>query len=258
MQDYDYQKPITEWRPSMVNIEISELEQIMRQTVRKKIKSQLENNCYENKYVQNIYNKNMDVIKENKPWYFVTVSPRDDIELEDFRKKIDSITKWKILIKGYYVFEQRGDSEHTMGNGFHVHLLIEKYNIEYKRLIKRLEDTFKNYCGKPYKNTINVVRKKTEHAMETLDEYMMGDKQEDKETKCDFDKLWRKENKIKDIYKWGVVSDGQDNSKTGADGRVNNGGIRAGAGRKKKEIKYDKVNDEFVCEYSEKNTILEF
>lgn len=244
-KDYDFEKPLTEWRPSMIDIELSELEFVMRSARRKRIKSQLENNCYKNKYIQDIYNKDMQIIDDNKPWYFITISPKEDIKLADFRTKIHNITKWKIFQKGYYVYEQRGDTPDTIGTGFHVHILLEKYNIEYKRLIRRLEDTFKNFCGKPYKNTINVVRKKPEHARETLSEYMKGNKQEDKQQKCDFDAIWRKKENIQDIYSWDC-SDGQDNPKTVTDGRVNNGGKRAGAGRKKKEVTETITDDNWI------------
>lgn len=227
-----------EWRPSMLNIDTSELEHIMRLQSRKLIKLQLENNQFENNYIQDIYNKRkmkIDKIKEDtKEWIFITINPKSNITLTDFHNKIQSLTKWKCFHKGFYVLEQRGETPDNI-HGIHAHIMLVKYNIERKRLIKRLETTFAKYCDlKKAENTINVKRKSPEHGKETLDEYMKGEKQDDKLQKVEIDKIWRKENNLDEIYFWDTTTD-KSIPKKSTDGRVSNGGKREGAGRKKKE-----------------------
>ena len=204
------------------------------------------------KLSQQLIIENKMMKEELKEWIFITINPKDDISITDFKNKIDSITKWKCFYKGFYVFEQRGENENEIGKGMHSHIMLCKYNVERKRLIQRLETTFKKYCNQPFINTINVLRKSPQHGQETLDEYMKGQKQDNKLQKVELDKIWRKQNNIEDIYFWDTTTD-KSIPKKGADGRVSNGGKREGAGRKKKEI----VKDEDKIEWG-KNVTLEF
>jgi hypothetical protein len=258
LEQLDFQESIPEWKPCFTEIAITEMEAILRAVTRKSIRTQLENNGFHNKHIQKYYNKCMETIDAHKCWYFITINPRDDVTIVDFMTKIFKITNWKIFKKGYYVYEQRGDSMDTIGKGFHCHILVEDYTIEYKRLITRLEASFKMICMQPYKNTINVVRKKPEHAKETLEEYMRGDKQDDKLDKVNYDKIWRRRNSIKEIYKWESKTIDKKTPKM-TDGRVNNGGFREGAGRPKK-IDEDDVSDidTVSCTINNEIKILEF
>lgn len=233
MSHFDDGVDIPEWKPSLVELRISEMESVLRSVIRKQIRSKFENNSYENKYLQEQYNKCMKTIDENKCWYFITINPKSEISLSEFVKKIQSITNWKILKSGYYVLEQRGTTLDTLGEGFHAHILVDDYTVGHKTLINRLETTLKDYCNKPYKNTINVVRKSKDNGKETLNSYMKGAKQDDKLIKVDMDSKWRDKENLKAIYKWSCKTTDKDNSKM-TDGRVNNGGSRTGAGRPKK------------------------
>lgn len=212
------------------------LEGIFMNMEKKLIKSQLELGKYKNKNIQLMYNEMKTELNENmeklKEWIFITIrpDPKKNVTIEDFKRKIISITKWITFKKGYYIFEQSGENEHTMGDGIHCHLILIKYTIERKRLINRLEQTFKNICSPPFEHTINVRRKKPTHGQETLDNYMMGLKQEDKLLKVEMDIKWRQIRGIDDIYFFDTTTDKV--SKKVTDGRVSNGGHRAGAGRK--------------------------
>lgn len=239
ISEHEFDEELPEWCPSMCEVDMESLQKIMESQSKKLLKLQLESCIFKNKKIQNIYTKRKMEInrikEESKEWIFITINPKPGIELDDFKNKIQSITKWKCFYKGFYVLEQRGESYDDMGRLPHAHIMLCKYNVERKRLIKRLEATFKNYCNPPYENTINVLRKSQEHGKETLEEYMKGDKQDDKLDKVNFDKIWRKENNIDDIYFWDTTTD-KVSQKKPADGRVNNGGNRVGAGRKKKVI----------------------
>jgi hypothetical protein len=232
-------------------IYISEYEKNISKLIAKNIKLNQKKGNFDFKFptennpellCKRLYMENENLKEELKEWIFITINPKPDIKLEDFINKIKSLTKWKIFQKGYYVFEQRGENDASIGDGFHAHIMLENYSIEWKRLHTRLETTFTNYCSKPYKNTINIQRKSPEHGRETLEEYMKGIKEEEKDLKCKYDIIWRKNNSIKDIYFWDIATD-KDIPKSGTDGRVSNGGKRPGSGRKKKEIiKEEKEN----------------
>lgn len=229
---YEYKtKPFC---PNWNDFELLCDQDIMKTVIKKTRKAQLENNSHPNLYIQNKYNEMMEVQEKCKPWIFITIRPEDNkIKFKEFMTRVKSLEQWKPFIKGYYVFEQIGEETSRLGDGFHAHIMLEKYNIEWKRLSKRLEHKFGDICGPPkaWKNTINVKRKKIEHAKETVQDYMLGIKDNEKELKCKMDILWRQNNGIKPIYSWGVTTDKTPQKST--DGRVSNGGKRAGAGRPK-------------------------
>lgn len=243
------------------NIYISEVEKQISKLMKKNISMKMNNDNFDfnipsercpKKLSQLLIMENNKMKEDAKEWLFITINPKDGISVEDFKNKILSLSKWKVFQKGSFVLEQRGENNDELGKGKHAHIMIEKYSIERKRLINRLETTFKNFCDKPYENTINVKRKSPEHGRETLDEYMNGLKQEDKLLKVENDIQWRKKYYLQDIYYWDITTDKISQNKPG-DGRVSNGGWREGAGRKK-TLK-EKIEDKIEIE---NNKILEF
>lgn len=232
---YEYKPKL--FCPNWNDFELLCKQDIMKSVIKSTIKTELENNCHPDFYIQQKYNECMERKRKLKPWFFITICPKPDIKLKNFMTAVASLTQWKPFIKGYYVFEQRGEESSRLGDGFHTHIMLEEYNIEYKKLKRRLIDKFKHMV-KPdekgsYENVINVIRKKPEHARETLQEYMFGIKDKDKEKKCKMDVLWRQQKHIDKIYSWGVQKTDKEHPKKSTDGRVNNGGKRAGAGRPK-------------------------
>ena len=261
-----WNKPIPKFTPKYADIGLKCQQAIMESMIKKYYKQQMKLGKFidyelpKYKSTQELYSKlEMEINQDAellKPWYFITINPKPEIKLSDFVSKIESITEWKIFKKGYYVFEQRGETEDELGKLPHCHILLEKYTIEFARLLTRLETSFKKYCNPPYKNTINVKTKIKEHALETLDEYMAGAKQNDKLDKCFLDRMWRSKNNLKDIYEWDSLATDKENPKKKVqDGRVNNGGKRKNAGRKK-NVKTE-TNEKITYEENT-NVILEF
>ena len=64
-------------------------------------------------------------------WLWLTVSPHEDIEFDDFKLKIEKFAERKMFKDYLYVFEQRGKTKEEAGKGFHAHLLLKR-NLEYK------------------------------------------------------------------------------------------------------------------------------
>lgn len=230
----DEQYTIKEWKPNYFDLELDIMEEVYKSKLRKIINLECKNGSYKNVAFQQKMNELYSREEKVKPWFFITINPKSEIVWKDFHQKILSITKWKPFQKGYFVYEQRGDDKETMGKGMHCHMMIEKHSMEFKRCCSRLQNALKDFCEKPFENTINVKRKIEAHARETLDEYMTGLKEKDKMQKVSIDEVWREELNISPLYNWDTTTDKSIPIKT-QDRRVNNGGKRVGAGRKKTE-----------------------
>lgn len=250
----------TEFKPSLSSIHYQNLEVVINSLDKKLIKLELQNGVYKNTFIQEMYKKKEEKLKnlleDTKCWIFITINPHDKVSLEQFRSKVDSIKNWLCIVQAYVVFEQRGDSMESLGRGFHTHIMLSKYTIGYKTLISKLENSFKNMCSKPFLNTINVKRKSPLHALECLNEYMVGNKQEEKLQKVKYDKIWRQVNNIDNIYYWDKrltrLSQSPD---VPVDGRTSNGGSRKNAGRKtKSHISEKEIKSEITCNIKKYST----
>lgn len=118
---------------------------------------------------------------------------------------IDKQCNRKFINTYHYVIEQRGTvKENNIGKGCHIHLLFER-KLEYKpAIIKRdLKSGFKKLFLRPSSlnnNSIfNFKKCGEEYYLKRL-EYIKGNKEEDKQQKCEADKIFREKLKIKEYY----------------------------------------------------------
>jgi len=129
-------------------------------------------------------------------WYTLDINPRQDITLTNFVLMCHTWFKKDAVMSGYMVFEQRGDTQETCGNGFHVHM-----NIIYSRcrtdLLKSAQKFFLEVCTP---NNINVKVLKTEEDLEKRQKYIMGQKCKEKMSKVIWDIPFREKNKIEKFY----------------------------------------------------------
>lgn len=76
---------------------------------------------------------------------FLTIRPAEDMRQEDFEKLIDRLLLKDIITSYIVVFEQKGDSYSTLGQGKHIHALLKfNYNMEMKHHRQKI----KEFCKK--------------------------------------------------------------------------------------------------------------
>lgn len=129
--------------------------------------------------------------------YWVTVNPKDDVELLTFISHVEKYVRQKHVDGAEYVYEQRGDSEATQGKGMHVHMLV-KTNTKPADFKKRTFAKFKGLVG----NDKHVwVTPCPSQFLKDKRAYMQGHKTgAGKDVKCEFDTIWRRQNCLQSYY----------------------------------------------------------
>jgi len=80
-------------------------------------------------WADSIYKKHKgitEVEKLEKGWYFITIRPHPDLKFHKFKEFIEKLFKRKAFSEGFYVWEQKGTSKETMGEGFHIHAVVKQ------------------------------------------------------------------------------------------------------------------------------------
>lgn len=127
-------------------------------------------------------------------YLFVTINPIE-CEITELKNIIERLDNKEIKICSY-IFEQRGETDDEIGKGKHIHMLIKKRNsISYykRRILSMLRKTELI----EYQESINIIEVTNK---EGIDYYMQGKKAPEKLTKMKYTKIWREQNKLKDIY----------------------------------------------------------
>ena len=98
---------------------------------------------------------------------YVTIRPREGIEFNDFYKKVVKAIHKKWITDYILVFEQKGETVETIGDGFHVHFVCNlPANKKHSKARDEFFSTFKNMCNK--KNGVNlspIKDKRTEYVL---------------------------------------------------------------------------------------------
>ena len=112
---------------------------------------------------QLIFNEKQKLEEEfkqfKKPFFFITINPKPDTDFNEFKSAIEDISTFCWIEKCYWVFEQRGNNNDTIGNGFHSHILIEKHNCEFGKMKQQITNKMKKFVGVVSDNTINIQKK---------------------------------------------------------------------------------------------------
>lgn len=138
----------------------------------------------------------LDARVANSYWVWVTINPPSEVTYPQLKKTVEDIIKWKWHKEHFYVYEQRGDTPETQGNGIHCHMLLDRVGgdkvytpCEVKRqLLRKIS---------PWKYDIKF-SKLVEG--DKLIKYMLGNKKEDKLDKCQIDKDFRESLGISPYY----------------------------------------------------------
>lgn len=226
--------------------EIYALEEQMKSLSKWITKDKLENQEYNNtnfQVVQDLYNEKIKRKEMKKPFYFITLNPKPDVDFNEFKSAVDDITTWSWVELMTYAFEQRGTTIETAGNGFHAHIIIEKYNIEFGKMRTQIRNKFSKFCLNN-ENCINIQKKKREWLKDKID-YIKGKNKsgDGKDIKQDIDIYWRKKLQLKEFYVFDTLTD-----KKGVSN--NHGGRRKGSG-----VKLGTKRGKYKCKKNNKHII---
>lgn len=139
--------------------------------------------------------------KEQTEYKLVTVNPQSTIELSELQKKVDKYTKRKIVAAAEWCYEQRSPDPMTAGYGPHCHIIVKKQSgLLDSAFNKYTRSTFADLVKNP-KQAIDIQNIKPEWVKDKrsyLQDIKTG---EGKAEKQEVDKVWRRENNLKDYYK---------------------------------------------------------
>ncbi len=139
---------------------------------------------------------------KNNLWAFITINPKPDIKLKHFIKQVFKYLKRNIIKNYLMVFEQRGDSLKSIGQGFHSHILVER-NLRCKTRADKFfsfsSNTFKKVCNTKIKNCFYAYYISSVQ-MEEKRKYLMGHKHDEKLNKVKMDKIWRQAEQLEPYY----------------------------------------------------------
>jgi len=144
----------------------------------------------------------LKLLKSDSPeLYFITVNPKPGTTLDMLMKHIHNFCSRKSVRDYLYSIEQRGETEETMGDGIHSHILL-KWNKKDNKYIKQfLYESCKRIVGSNMPQILNVRRITNEVYQDKID-YLNGIKWDaEKDLKIKYDIKFREINKISPLYK---------------------------------------------------------
>lgn len=181
--------------PEFDNAIKQEQNMILRRIIRREYK----NGKYL-KHLKDIEDSQSQTIEKDRYWW-ITVNPNNKVCMNDIKYKVESFVKRKIVSNYIYVYEQRGTSQETCGNGKHVHLLIRKAKNIMPTVFKRdAKNSFKSITDVKNSSIFNMHSCPVDYLKDKYN-YMLGDKTGDKkDIKCKWDLTFREKYKLNKIY----------------------------------------------------------
>lgn len=135
------------------------------------------------------YHKCYSLLDET-PHQLITIALPNDYNIEKLKKSIQTL-KYKYIINGKLCVENYSDSGKT---NLHIHILKEKTYTK----SKIIRDMARRFKVAP--NFIDVATGRDPVLYNTRLDYVLGNKTDKKMEDVEKNKVWRKENKIKDVY----------------------------------------------------------
>jgi hypothetical protein len=148
--------------------------------------------------------------------YLVTINPKKSFQnVPDMKRLMAHLAKQlrkpnkfgKLITKGVYCFEQRGETPDTVGKGVHAHLLLNLSTLVRKSYIR---DNLRYTLSKKFpcidaekindNNILNVQIGTTQEGYENLMNYIQGIKTKDKAAKVANDKIFREIHSLQCLY----------------------------------------------------------
>lgn len=135
--------------------------------------------------------------QQSEKWYFVTIRPKNHISFRDLEAKIHKLCKRKFIMEMKYVYEQKGESDETLGQGHHFHAILKTTIRSGGEVANNVLSTMGNICGS---SGVDVSRSYNweEHFQRYCGEHRSKDLHKEK-TK-EWDDKWRKLIGLQEVY----------------------------------------------------------
>lgn len=137
-------------------------------------------------------------------WYFITIRPDcSKVSFNEFYDKIEKLTERKCFKQFSLSFEQKGTSDETLGEGFHVHIVSEMTFRSKPDCIRGMLSSFNKWINKEYIAEQCIDVQVSSRPEELIQGYLIDYKHSDKHkiaTK-EWDMKWREALNLKPIYK---------------------------------------------------------
>jgi len=147
--------------------------------------------------------------KHNTDYIFVTINPRPNISLDDFKKIVFKSLSKNWLTKYLMVFEQRGIDDSEIGKGFHSHILIYRKGKKFNEIKREFQSSFRKVCDSDNPAVLNFRMCKDEDLDKRI-KYITGIKKvyDDnmKDIKQQYDILFRQKNNLEPYYSLGFAT----------------------------------------------------
>lgn len=147
-----------------------------------------------NEKILTIMNSTYQRLATKPPYWFITINPRPNVSLEEFKKRIEKIVR-KVSVKEYfYVYEVRKQDF----SGLHCHMIVRTTArpYDFKRGIK---NTVKSICDCENSSILNF-KNITEDVIRDKIDYMLGQKKDSKMAGVLATEEYRKENVLDKFY----------------------------------------------------------
>lgn len=174
----------------LMGIYHEECDKIKRQLMNKLIRQDIKNNVAPFEIQQ--LSERVDITKEGSApgFILVTLSFKPNTTPNDIKQELEKVPK-KIYVKKVVKVghEQRGTTIETMGNGYHLHMIIELNKHKRKsQLIDEFYNTFNKHLeGKNYVN-IQIIK----NNLQNVENYLDGQKKDkNKEQAVKIDKMFK-------------------------------------------------------------------
>lgn len=170
----------------------------------------LRNACYEYKQILEISDMLETVNKEVHPpkdkseqWYFITIRPDSKVaKFNDFYEIMKKYTDRKMFLEFSLFFEQKGESNETLGEGFHAHLIANTTVKCWAECMRNTESTFKHWLNKKLLTANNIDIKVANNPEGIIEGYCTEYKHKDghKQATKEWDEKWRQAIGIESRY----------------------------------------------------------
>ena len=150
------------------------------------------------------YSQQLKSLKANKRgnlWLYLTINPKKGSSFFDFKPLLERFVKRKIIEQFFYCYEQRGQTENELGEGFHCHLLLKRsLRVPPNKFVRNAKNTFKKITNVNNPQIFHYRWCPQEYLIDKI-AYISGHKNdEEKDLKCKMDTVWRLLHSLQPYY----------------------------------------------------------
>lgn len=140
----------------------------------------------------------VEVIGQTNNWYMITIRPdTSKCDFETFYEKVRKFSQRSFFKEYTLSFEQKGTSDDTLGNGFHVHIVADT---THRSKGECLRDSKSTFSGIAAENCIDV--RTTKNPKDIIQQYLVEYESSDdhKKPTMEWDHKWRQNNNLENLY----------------------------------------------------------